>query len=42
LALLVGQIAESLRPTTGLFPFSGDYGRRFGSIATAPEDGSRQ
>src|SRR6516162_2357722 len=28
------QITESLQPTPRIFPFSGDGGRRFGSIAT--------
>jgi hypothetical protein len=32
---LGGQIAKSLRPTSRIFPFSRDYGQRFGSIATA-------
>jgi hypothetical protein len=30
-----GENAESLRPHAGLFPFSGDGGRRLGSILTA-------
>src|SRR6516164_2408237 len=30
-----GQIAESLRPFSKIFPFPGDYGRRLGSNATA-------
>ena len=33
--ILSGQIAESLQPTARIFPFSGDYRRRLGSIATA-------
>ena len=33
-ALLAGQIAESLRPFSKIFPFSGDYGRRLGSNVT--------
>jgi len=33
--ILGGQIAESLQPIARIFPFSGDYRRRLGSIATA-------
>jgi hypothetical protein len=35
LAFWAGKIADCLRPTPRMFPFSGDCGRRLGSIATA-------